>query len=94
MREFTDAKGAAYRVWAVYPQSPAREPGTVPYVTLGLEDGWLCFDCGAERRRMVPVPAGWETAPDSDLIALWSAAAVVPSTRQAERAAHDGRRGG
>lgn len=29
--------------------------------------GWLCFEHGAERRRLSPIPEGWSTAPDAQL---------------------------
>ena len=80
-----DATSAACRVWAVYPTAPASQREGAPYVTLGLETGWLSVDRGEERRRMVPVPAGWVTAPDSDLASLWTAASVVAPTGRVER---------
>lgn len=33
----------------------------------GYEQGWLCFEGGADRRRLAPIPAGWE---DCDAAAL------------------------
>ena len=44
-------------------------PDKIPRVKLtgGLEGGWLAFESPGERRRLSPIPAGWETAPDSEL---------------------------
>lgn len=28
-----------------------------------LMGGWLCFETDGERRRLVPIPAGWSAAP-------------------------------
>ena len=33
----------------------------------GFESGWLCFECGAMRRRLAPIPAGWESSTDAEL---------------------------
>jgi hypothetical protein len=41
-----------------------RTPGLL---TPGLESGWLCFEGGADKRRLTPVPAGWDQAPDTEL---------------------------
>jgi hypothetical protein len=32
--------------------------------------GWLAFESGGERRRIVPVPPGWEALSDAELAAL------------------------
>jgi hypothetical protein len=29
-------------------------------LTSGLRDGWLCFESVAGRRRLTPIPAGWD----------------------------------
>lgn len=36
-------------------------------VTPGLEAGWLCFESTAEKRRLAPVPIGWDELADHDL---------------------------
>lgn len=30
-------------------------------------DGWLCFQCGSEKRRLLSVPPGWERLPEERL---------------------------
>jgi hypothetical protein len=35
-----------------------------------FERGWLCFDAGMFRRRLAPVPTGWEDCSDAELEAL------------------------
>jgi hypothetical protein len=62
-REFTDDGGISWRAWDTYPGSAAN-------VRPGFEGGWLGFECEAERRRLAPVPAGWEEASDDDLRAM------------------------
>lgn len=36
--------------------------------------GWLCFECVNEKRRLAPVPEGWERV-DDDTIEQWCCAA-------------------
>ncbi|HET6762773.1 MAG TPA: hypothetical protein VFH27_03850 [Longimicrobiaceae bacterium] len=42
--------------------------------------GWLAFESGGERRRMVPVPPGWDELPDAELAALCHRAEVIAVT--------------
>jgi len=52
-----------------------RRRGTrLPGVSEGLRGGWLCFQSDDERRRLVPVPPGWEESEDAELIRLWQLA--------------------
>jgi hypothetical protein len=30
-------------------------------VAAPLSSGWLCFECGSDKRRLAPIPAGWES---------------------------------
>lgn len=32
-----------------------------------FSSGWLLFTCGAERRRLAPLPPGWRSAPEAQL---------------------------
>jgi hypothetical protein len=52
-------------------------PRTV--VSPGFENGWLCFESSSgEKRRLVPVPDGWDIA-SADKLWMWCrAAAEVP----------------
>jgi hypothetical protein len=40
--------------------------------------GWLAFQSGTRRRRLVPVPPGWRELPDEELAALCRRAAPAP----------------
>jgi len=52
--------------------------------------GWLCFECGRERRRLWPIPAAWTRATDETLESYWRSARPVPRTTPAgERGAAD-----
>jgi len=46
-------------------------------LTSGMEKGWLCFECGDEKRRLSPVPAGWEECSEEELHRHCAAATPV-----------------
>lgn len=50
-------------------------------VSRGYERGWLTFESGAEKRRLVPVPLHWEELSDGALAELCALAASVPRRR-------------
>jgi hypothetical protein len=35
-----------------------------------FRDGWLAFQSGSEWRRLAPIPDGWETRSEEELVAL------------------------
>ena len=60
IREFTDENGVKWRVWQTYPARGSAHPEA-------LRDGWLTFECADCKKRLVPIPQGWEEAPESQL---------------------------
>jgi hypothetical protein len=46
-----------------------------------LMAGWLCFECGDQRKRLVPVPEGWQSAPAAQLRHWLHEAALTPPRR-------------
>jgi hypothetical protein len=54
----------------------ARQPSRLPQA---YGDGWLCFECMEEKRRLVPVPAGWERLSEEELARLLEHARVARS---------------
>lgn len=66
MREFTDERGTR---WMVYFVGTATHGVASSRLHLPDEfrDGWLCFDSGARKLRLGPVPAGWAELPDAGL---------------------------
>jgi hypothetical protein len=57
IREFTDANGVLWKVWNTIPIATG--------VAGSMQHGWLTFASSVERRRLAPIPAGWEdAAPD------------------------------
>lgn len=68
------------------PDHPANPPDRAAGVAAGLADGWLCFEAAKGdvkiRRRLTPIPSGWEGCPDAALQRhLEGAAPVPPSVR-------------
>jgi hypothetical protein len=45
-----------------------------------LEDGWLCFQAGAARRRFAPIPPAWFELPDAVLRVMVDIASPVTVT--------------
>ena len=77
-RTFVDRRGATWDVFAVHPEarlSPHSQlPGTYP-------QGWLCFESGAEKRRLSPIPDDWQTLSDEQLERLSERAEVAARRR-------------
>jgi hypothetical protein len=46
-------------------------------LTPGLESGWLCFEGRAEKRRLTPIPRGWQEAAEPELESLLDSARRV-----------------
>ena len=77
MREFSDAAGVAWKVFRATPHSsPAGREKVLPEA---FRDGWLVFECDAERRRLAPIPGDWEELADEELERLCGVAAAVPA---------------
>jgi hypothetical protein len=47
-----------------------------------LAQGWIAFECGTERRRVAPIPEGWNELPESALRELWRDAEQLPPRRK------------
>jgi len=48
------------------------------------KSGWLVFESGSERRRLMPIPPGWEIRSEADLERLCGRAQPVTSTSDAD----------
>jgi hypothetical protein len=75
-REFTDQAGVLWRVWDTYPSSASN-------VRSVYAAGWLGFESDVGRRRLHPVPQGWDQAPDHQLWE-WLRQAIPVNVRQTE----------
>ena len=47
-----------------------------------LVGGWLCFESDREKRRLWPIPSGWELLSDAELTNLCASAAQTPERKQ------------
>jgi hypothetical protein len=82
-RSFRDNDGREWEAWEVLPTAVERRiakssgwTATVERRQAGesrvlvpdhLQHGWLAFQCGAERRRLAPIPRDWTELPTEDL---------------------------
>jgi hypothetical protein len=79
LREYRDKTGKTWRVWDVYPSARAgASTSSVPHHT--FVDGWLCFECGSEKRRLAPIPFDWELCDCDRLEALGERAGHISRT--------------
>lgn len=51
-------------------RSTDRRKRTASLMTPGLEAGWLCFENHVDKRRLTPIPAGWDEAEETELEGL------------------------
>jgi hypothetical protein len=94
LRQFTDAAGRAWQVWATVPETPreaqvfeqnARLLADTARVSEGRETGWLTFMTEDEKRRLSPIPPHWDDVPDSELADLLARAERVFLSERAAR---------
>jgi hypothetical protein len=69
MKEFTDALGTRWVVWATVP-APGGVLGT-------MREGWLTFESNYARRRLIPIPRDWEEVSSERLDLMCRAAIAV-----------------
>jgi hypothetical protein len=81
VRTFQSPDGTTWSVWEVIPgQISELRSRYGSHLPRDLADGWLCFDCGAEKRRLAPLPADWHSREDQELW-FWCRAAVPVRAR-------------
>jgi hypothetical protein len=84
LRGFTDGGGTEWRVWEVLPTTPTGRPETADALNrmslngTAYANGWLCFESPREKRRLAPIPSGWEFLDVPHLEKLCGKATVVP----------------
>ena len=92
LREFTDAAGKTWRVWDVYPSTKSKSSMGGPsaedaaqliaaFPHRDLSEGWLCFECGSEKRRLAPIPPEWEIGAAALLEELCRRAGYITQSR-------------
>lgn len=87
-REFRDNSARAWTVWAVRPTGGSATGRRTP-LQAEFAAGWLTCETEGEKRRIAPIPKGWETMSDAELAALCAGGTVVRPIRR--RAPDNGR---
>lgn len=83
MRKIRDDAGTEWTVYEVNPVATEwRSIGALPE---GYRDGWLCFESATEKRRLLPLPVGWQELAPEQLSTL------LGNATQVKRAAQYGR---
>lgn len=79
-REFKDVLGKEWRVWDVKPDDLNPRTKDEDYLAQLYYTGWMVFEtkAGDDKRRLYPIPRGWEELPDAELEVLLQKAEIVP----------------
>lgn len=82
LRGFTDSTGVEWRVWEVIPSRAAigtsvRAQSHTSLNATPYANGWLCFESEVEKRRLAPIPDGWELRPAGEIARLLHEATPV-----------------
>ena len=86
LRGFTDSSGVAWRVWEVFPTRADVLTTAETFARSSLKEtpfanGWLCFESSHAKKRLAPIPPGWEFGNDESLERLCAEAEAVPLRR-------------
>lgn len=97
-RVVVDAAGVTWELWAVEPTMVEHRSGTAETLPVtgerrrarsarlklspAMQDGWLAIRSDTERRRIAPIPPGWDQLDDAALIALVRRAESVGAPRR------------
>ena len=82
-RHFTADDGTEWTVRAV---RPARVTASRTRLPGDFEHGWLAFEAGEAKRRLSPIPEGWEELDEAELRALCREATPAAGRRGTEEA--------
>ena len=80
IKDFRDSTGREWRVWGVVPDDLDPRTRDEDYLAQLYHTGWMVFETvsGDDKRRLYPVPKGWEQLPVAELEVLLQKAEVVP----------------
>jgi hypothetical protein len=69
VREFRDHHGRQWRAWEVRPEEIHPLTKAEDYLAECYRDGWIVFETmdGVDKRRLCPLPYGWQQRSDADL---------------------------
>ena len=76
MKVFRDSNHIDWTVFEVRRQVNAK--GDWSYLPSGYSDGWLCFECASEKKRLVRYPLHWREFSDAELERLLKQATPAP----------------
>lgn len=77
-RIFTDPDGTVWQAWSVIPGEHGEWPEHArKQLPEAMADGWLCFESAEEKRRLHPLPPGWDERSDEELRAFCASASRV-----------------
>jgi hypothetical protein len=76
MRNFRDSNDIEWTVFEVRRQAPSK--GELAFLPSGFNDGWLCFENAASKRRLTRYPERWRELADTDLEQLLQKASPAP----------------
>lgn len=78
-RIFTAPDGTVWQAWSVVPGDHADWPAQArSQLPPSMAEGWLCFESSAGKRRLHPIPPGWEARSDAD---LWGFCTLADAVR-------------
>jgi hypothetical protein len=78
VRTFESPDGTTWTAWEVIPAQVSEFRSTHgSHLPRQMAEGWLCFDCGSEKRRLCPLPPTWEGSTEAQLWFLCRAAEPV-----------------
>ncbi|MGH7615989.1 MAG: hypothetical protein ACREPM_02045 [Gemmatimonadaceae bacterium] len=85
-RRYTDRRGDDQPEFGVEERRDSDRRLTVGGVSaMQGAEGWLCFECGDDRRRLSPIPMGWSRASDATLESYCRSATPARASRPVER---------
>ena len=91
VREFTDSAGRKWRAWDVQPDDLNPRTKDEDYLAQLYHTGWIVFETaeGDDKRRLFPIPRGWDELPEPELAVLLGKAEIVPKRKlRTEKDAH------
>ncbi|MFL5383073.1 MAG: hypothetical protein ACJ8GN_11200 [Longimicrobiaceae bacterium] len=75
LRTFHGRDGTLWNVWDVVPTLVHNDRKVA--LSTGMTSGWLCFESGGVKRRIVPAPNGWEEWSEDELDSALATALTV-----------------
>ena len=86
VRSFESPDGISWTAWEVIPGQVSEFRSMYgSHLPTQMAGGWLCFDCGSEKRRLVPLPPDWADRTEAELWFLCRAAEPVRARSAASR---------